>query len=59
MTDQHPPRPTLGIVGAGKVGGTLARLSHAQGYHVAAVSSRRELRPTDRPTGNRKEREER
>ena len=40
MTEQHPPRPTLGIVGAGKVGGTLAHLSHAQGYHVAAVSSR-------------------
>lgn len=33
-------KPTLGFVGAGKVGQTLARLWHARGYRVAAVASR-------------------
>ncbi|MCL4251024.1 MAG: DUF2520 domain-containing protein [Anaerolineae bacterium] len=33
-------RPTLGIVGAGKVGGSLARLSQARGYRIVAVASR-------------------
>jgi predicted short-subunit dehydrogenase-like oxidoreductase (DUF2520 family) len=34
------PKPTLGFVGAGKVGHTLARLWSAQGYIVRAVHSR-------------------
>jgi predicted short-subunit dehydrogenase-like oxidoreductase (DUF2520 family) len=33
-------RPTLGFVGAGKVGHTLARLWYRQGYQVRAVHSR-------------------
>lgn len=34
------PRPTLGFIGAGRVGQTLSRLWYARGYTVAAVSSR-------------------
>lgn len=34
------PKPTLGFVGAGKVGHTLARLWYAQGYVVRAIYSR-------------------
>lgn len=33
-------RPTLGFVGAGKVGGVLARLWSAAGYQISAVYSR-------------------
>ncbi len=33
-------KPTLGIVGAGKAGSTLARLWSQKGYRVAAVNSR-------------------
>jgi predicted short-subunit dehydrogenase-like oxidoreductase (DUF2520 family) len=33
-------KPTIGIVGAGKVGGTLARLCLQHGYHIGAVYSR-------------------
>lgn len=30
------PRPTLGFIGAGRVGQTLSRLWYARGYTVAA-----------------------
>ncbi|MCA9905191.1 MAG: DUF2520 domain-containing protein, partial [Anaerolineae bacterium] len=40
MSTRQQARPTLGIVGAGKVGGSLARLSQAQGYRIVAVASR-------------------
>lgn len=33
-------RPTLGFVGTGKVGQTLARLWQARGFHIGAVASR-------------------
>ncbi|MFN8374620.1 MAG: DUF2520 domain-containing protein [Anaerolineae bacterium] len=33
-------KPTLGIVGAGKAGSTLARLWFTQGYRITAVNSR-------------------
>jgi predicted short-subunit dehydrogenase-like oxidoreductase (DUF2520 family) len=33
-------RPSLSIVGAGKVGATLARLGNDAGYHVSAIYSR-------------------
>ncbi len=36
------PKPTLGFIGAGKVGHTLARLLSARGYTVTAVYSRTE-----------------
>ena len=39
-------RPTLAVVGAGKVGGTLTRLSFAHGYSVATVYSRTEANAT-------------
>jgi predicted short-subunit dehydrogenase-like oxidoreductase (DUF2520 family) len=32
-------RPSLGVIGAGKVGSTLARLWYGVGYHIAAVYS--------------------
>ena len=34
--------PRLGIIGVGRVGGTLARLLHRSGYEVAAVYNRHE-----------------
>lgn len=41
MPDQkQDERPILGIIGAGKVGRTLARLLYNQGYTIAAVHSR-------------------
>lgn len=36
------PKPTLGFIGAGKVGYTLARLLSARGYTVQAIYSRTE-----------------
>ncbi len=33
-------RPTLGFIGAGRVGQTLSRVWHERGYSIAAVSSR-------------------
>ena len=35
-------QPTLGIIGAGRVGGALARALHERGYRIAAVYSRSE-----------------
>jgi len=35
-----PDQPSLSVIGLGKVGETLARLYHQQGYRIAAVSSR-------------------
>ena len=39
--------PTLGIIGAGRVGGALARALHERGYRIAAVHSRSESFATE------------
>jgi predicted short-subunit dehydrogenase-like oxidoreductase (DUF2520 family) len=44
---EAPGRPSLGIIGAGKVGATLARLWHTRGYTVSAISSRTAARAAD------------
>lgn len=36
----NPTRPTLGIIGAGRVGGALARALHTKGYRIVAVWSK-------------------
>ena len=40
-------QPTLGIIGAGRVGGALARALHACGYRIGAVYSRSETYATE------------
>jgi predicted short-subunit dehydrogenase-like oxidoreductase (DUF2520 family) len=42
LTAAEASQPTLGIIGAGRVGGALARTLHERGYHIAAVYSRSE-----------------
>ena len=37
---EHPPRPRIAVVGAGRCGSALAVAAHAAGYRVTAVASR-------------------